>query len=443
MSIEKSFKPGEVCACGRLHKSSVDDVAIGKGTVYKLPEYVKRYGAKKAFIIADVNTYEAAGRCVEKVIADEKICYSTYVFKDSALEPDERAVGGAIMHFDHSADILIGVGSGTINDICKIVAKTAKIPYIIVGTAPSMDGYASASSSVVMDGLKVSLNSRCPNVIIGDIDILKEAPAEMLVSGLGDMLAKYVSIAEWRISNLINGEYYCEDIAAYIRRALRACVDNAEGLLKRDEASLEAVFEGLVACGAAMEYAGLSRPASGVEHYISHVWDMRGVEFGSAVSTHGIQCAIGTLMAAHLYEEILATEPSRKEALEFVENFDFEKWSEELRGFLGRSAEVMIAGEKKDGKYDKQKHKARLELIFLHFDEIKAIIREEIPNAEKIRELLVLIGCPTRPDEIGIDSEILPITFKATKDIRDKYVLSRLVWDLGIEEKIIKAINNF
>ena len=184
--------------------------------------------------------------------------------------------------------------------------------YVIVGTAPSMDGYASATSSMTMDGLKISLGSKCADMIIGDLDILCNAPVKLMRSGLGDMLAKYVSICEWRIAHVITGEYYCEEIAKLVRASLKKCVDQAEGLLKRDKAAVKAVFEGLVVCGAAMKFAGVSRPASGVEHYISHIWDMRAAEFDTPAELHGIQCAIGTLIAVGLYEKLVKIVPDQK-----------------------------------------------------------------------------------------------------------------------------------
>ena len=143
-------------------------------------------------------------------------------------------------------------------------------------------------------------------VMVGDIDVLNGAPVFMAKAGLGDMLAKYVSICEWRIAHLITGEYYCETIAEMVRVALKKCVDNAEGLLKRDEEAIKAVFEGLIIGGVAMSYAGVSRPASGVEHYFSHVWDMRALEFGTSMDLHGIQCAIGTLISARIFSALLA-----------------------------------------------------------------------------------------------------------------------------------------
>ena len=427
------------CSCGKAHTASVDTIIVEKGAINKLPQLIASYNAKKVFVLADVNTFAVAGSLVLSVLDSASIKYSKYVFEDKALEPDEKAVGSAIMHFDHACDLVLAIGSGVINDIGKILSATAKTPYFIVGTAPSMDGYASATSSMSMDGLKVSLPSKCANVIIGDIDILKNAPMNMLQAGLGDMLAKYVSIAEWRIANEITGEYYCERVAELIRSALKKCVDNAKGLLNRDETAVKAVFEGLVIGGVAMAFAGVSRPASGVEHYFSHVWDMRGLEFGVKVDLHGTQCAIGTLIASKLYEKVLSVKPDKQKAIEYANSFDFNAWATQMRAFLGKSADTMIKLEEKEQKYNVNKHAKRLEVIIEKWDKILNIIREEIPSAKVVEGILDTIGAPKTAKEIGIDCD-LGLTFKATKDIRDKYVLSRLLWDLGIIEEFAKEV---
>ena len=424
------------CPCGRPHTIAIDEVVVGSGAVNRLPEFVKKYG-KRPFVVADVNTYAAAGEKVCNILQAAQIPYGSFVFKEKALEPDEKAVGAAFMHFDKTCDVIVGVGSGVINDICKILSHVAGLPYIIVGTAPSMDGYASATSSMSRDGVKVSLNSRCADVIIGDTDILKTAPVHMLRSGLGDMLAKFVSIAEWRIAHIVTGEYYCEEVAQLIRTAVKKCVDNAEGLLRREDAALEAVFEGLVIGGVAMAYAGVSRPASGVEHYFSHVWDMRGLEFGTQVDLHGIQCAMATCKAVELYEKVMEVKPDWEKANAYVQGFDLEAWNAQLRAFLGSSAETMIELEKKEGKYRKGTHEARFRLIQDHWDAILQILRQELPAAEELCKLMDMVGISRDLAAIGVDPETERITFYATKDIRDKYVLSRLAWDLGILEELM------
>ena len=122
--------------------------------------------------------------------------------------------------------------------------------------------------------------------------------------------------------------------------------------------------------------------------------------------------------------------------MEYVQNFDYVEWSKTLRNFLGKSAESMIALEEKEQKYNIEKHKERIQVIFDNWDNIKKIMDEELPTYEYMKNLFKQLGMPTSMKEIGIDEKFLPITFKATKDIRDKYVLSRLCWDLGVIDEI-------
>ena len=427
---------GRRCPCGKEHTFSAEMV-VGRGVLTRIPEFLERFGAKKIYLLSDGNTWKAAGGAVYEIVTAAGFACVRHTFPASPLEPDEQAVGSAIMHYQHDCDLVLAVGGGVINDIGKIVSATAKVPYIIVGTAPSMDGYASATSSMTRDGLKVSLNSKGADVIIGDTEVLCAAPLKMMKSGLGDMIAKYVSICEWRIAHLVTGEYYCPQIAALVRDALQQCVDRAEGLLRRDEEAVRAVFEGLVITGVAMNYAGLSRPASGVEHYISHCLDMRGVEFGTKMDLHGIQCAVGTRMAIALYEKLKSVTPDRAKALAHAAAFDYDAWAVQLRQFLGRGAESMIALEQKEQKYDPQAHEKRLEIILEHWNEILAIMAEELPTFEAITALLDAIDAPKTLADMGMDDALAPMLVRCTKDIRDKYVLSRLLWDLGILEELL------
>jgi len=430
---------GAPCTCGRSHNFSTE-ILCGAGVIRKLPEILCQKGVKKPFVLSDLNTFEAAGALVCELLRADRIAYQSYTLPEREPHPDEQRVGAVVMHMEPDCDAVIGVGSGVINDIGKMLASLSRLPYIIVGTAPSMDGYASATSSMTRNGLKVSINTNAADVIIGDTDILKNAPLRLLRSGLGDMIAKYVSICEWRIAAVITGEYYCEEVAELIRDALRQCVARAEGLLCREPEAVEAVFAGLVIGGVAMNYAGCSRPASGNEHYISHIIDMRAVEFGTAEDLHGIQCAIGTLETLRLYEKLQKITPNRENAVAYAEKFSYDDWATKLRSFLGHGAESMIALEKKEKKYDTSAHKVRLEIILSHWDEIMEIIRKELPSAAEVEKLLITIGAPKSLDEIGVSREELPMIFRATKDIRDKYVLSRLLWDLGILEEILEKL---
>ena len=419
------------CDCGKKHSVGTKRCIIESGAVKKLPALLSECGAKKPFLLSGHDTFAAAGEAVTKVLCDAGIPYGSYVFPHSPVPATETSMGSALMHFDYSCDAIIGIGSGVINDISKLLAQATSRTYIIVGTAPSMDGFASATSSMERDGLKVSMDSTFAWAIVGDIDILKNAPMHMLRSGVGDMLAKYVSLTEWRIAKTLLGEYYCPVVAALVENALDKVVSAAPGLMNRDEEAVKAVMEGLVIAGMAMKYAGLSRPASGTEHYFSHIWDMRSLAFPDAkADLHGIQCGMGTLLSLKAYDYIRTIRPDREKALRYVAAFDGEAWNEKLSAFIGPGAEAMIAGEKKERKYDKDKHAKRLEVILSKWDEALAIINT-LPGYQEVYDLMVSMGAPTDAHVLGYTDEMLRTTFTMTKDIRDKYISTRLLWDLG------------
>ncbi len=420
------------CSCGKCHAFD-GKIYSGKGILYNIADYCKQLGGTRPYIICDENTHTVAGARLESVLIANGIEYDMFMFPTSPL-PNEEAIELATSGIGEGCDIVIAVGSGVINDISKLVSQHYSLPYIIIATAPSMDGYASKTSSVVIGGLKKSLPSHNADIVVGDVDVLKTAPTRMAVSGIGDMLAKYVSICEWRIANLITGEYYCERIADLVRGALKKCTDNIEGLLAADDECVQNAFDALCISSVAMNYAGVSRPASGLEHYISHIIDMRNEEFGTPADFHGIQCGIATLISAKLYERLASVVPSREAALKHAADFNYAHRSEELRRLLGKGADAMIALEATEGKFDKVEHAKRLDRIIDSFDKIIAIAREEIPSVEELTALFSRLGLEEDYSYLGLTREDTLNAFIYSADIRDKYVLSRLFWDLGITD---------
>ena len=438
--MEKHFDPNVICECKKAHATSIGDVEIRAGAIDSIPGYLKKYGAKRAFIIADANTYPLAGEKIKEALQKEGIDAKEYVFAPGRVIPDENSVGSVFLAYEKTCDFVIGIGSGVINDIGKIVANVARVPYMIVATAAFMDGYAAGSSSMEVKRVKKTIPAKSPDVIIGDTNILCGAPVHMAKAGFGDMLAKYISICEWRISHLINGEYYCEKVADFTRNCLRGAVENAPGLLSGSHKSMEYLFSGLINAGLAMDYAGCSRPGGGVEHYMCFIWDMRALDFGTVATSHGTHCSLATLYAIKAYQALIKKVPDREKALAYVAKFDFDEWAKELRAFIGQGAEPMIALEAKEKKYDAEKHKARLEIIIDKWDDIVKIIKEELPTNEEFAAILDSVEAPKSLEEVGMDPSALPMTLKCAKDFRDKYVLPRLLWDLGVLDEICEEI---
>jgi len=431
---------GYDCECGKHHETTLRFLRIGKGAVETLPEGLKQLGVKKPFIVCDKNTYGAAGASVESALKGANIPYTLHMIPQEGekLLPAERELGSIAMRFDSTCDFILAIGSGVINDLCKMAGLMSGLQTGVVGTAPSMDGYASNSSSMEVDRVKTTIYNKCPALIICDTEIMAKAPMRMLWAGLGDMVAKYISVCEWRIANAVNGEYYCEAVAEMMRASLKKIMAAAPGIKNREPDAIGSIVEGLVLAGMAMSYAQVSRPASGLEHYFSHVWEMRALASGGHADLHGIQVGVGTLITFRIYDKIREMTPDRAKALASVAAFDNAKWEENVRRVFGVTAPNIIEIERKFGKNDPVKHAARLERIIANWDKIQQIIREELPDSKWLESVMADTGMPMLPKDLGLSADDVADAFVCARDIRDKYLSCTLLWDIGEMDNIAK-----
>jgi len=435
MSLNELIQPeGHECACGRKHDTGLQFLRIGQGVIDAVPEALAFLQAKKPFLVADHNTWKAAGEKVAGILTKNQIPFSSYIFPASRghIEPDEAAVGSIAMAFDPSCDILLAVGSGVINDCCRVMAHATGKKHMVVGTAPSMDGYASNSSSMIVDRIKTSVYARCPQAIIADIDIMKNAPMRMLWAGFGDMLAKFNALCEWRISHIATGEFYCENVARLVRASVKKIWENADGLINRAPQAVEAVVEGLILSGVAMDFAKISRPASGLEHYFSHLWEMEALRNGQHADLHGICVGVGLCLTLPMYEHLIGMIPDKQRADAAFAAFSQQDWEQEMKAIFGDSADNVIECEKKWGKNTKAVHEKRLQNLLDNWDGVIAAIREELPPAGEVRAKMEQMGMPVKPQDLGYDQAAARRAYIGSREIRDKYLLSSMLWDLGL-----------
>ena len=291
------------CACGKSHKVDIQAIRVGSGVIQELPGILRDLGASHIFLVADNYTYEAAGRQVEQLLDQAGLAYHKRVFQtETPLVPNEYALGSVLAAMTSQDDMLLAVGSGTLNDVTKYVSARTGVPYVIAATAPSMDGYASTVAPTILDGFKTTLPAVYPAAIVADVDILKDAPMPMLTAGFGDIIGKFTSLADWRLSHQLNGEYYCPEVAGVIEAAVETCAANAKALAQREPPASQAVTEALILSGLAMGMVGVSRPASGAEHQMAHYWEMDALRRGEEHPLHGNAVGVGTVLAASLYE---------------------------------------------------------------------------------------------------------------------------------------------
>ena len=302
------------CTCSQKHHSIPTEVIeVSEHAIEKVPEILKDY--HRIFLVADENTYEVAGRRVEELLKEAGNLSHSFVLPSPAL-PNAESIGRVLIEagierevydinlWSYNPDYILAVGSGSINDTCRMVSYRLGIPYGIVGTAPSMDGYASVVAPLLNGRKKIVYNCSIARHIIIDLSINAEAPYPLLLSGVGDMIGKYVAILDWEISRDRNGEYFCEKIADMVVKATDQCLAASRNLESRDLSAIRAASEGLILSGECIAFCGSSRPASGTEHMIGQTWEVMDVEEGKIPNLHGIEVGEGVFVAVEIFRKL-------------------------------------------------------------------------------------------------------------------------------------------
>lgn len=396
------------CTCGKDHACPIDFVVIEKDALKKLPEVLGGY--KKVLLVADKNTWAACGENVYGFIPCEK---DFLVLSDNGkvVIPNEEKIEEITEKVTDGTDLIMGVGSGVINDLCKIVSFNKGLPYYIVATAPSMDGYASNGSALILGGMKVTINARPPKAIIADTAVLKDAPFDMIQSGYGDIMGKYSCLNDWKLAALLNGEYFCQNIWDMTFATTDELRPLAKELTARDEAAVGKLMEALVIVGIMMSFVGNSRPASGSEHHLSHFFEVTGILNNEPYFSHGTDVLYSAVVTAGIRERIAELKPVKKYMSQ-----DFR--ISEMRRIYKETADGMIALQDKIGRYETDDSEA----VFSKWDEIVKLLKEAPTKAEMLQMV----------SEIGLDYNEFLTTYGPekirdaidfAKDIKDRYTV--------------------
>lgn len=368
------------CACGRHHTLAIRHIAIGSGTLPALVDMAAPFRGKRVFLLADDNTFAAAGQQAEELLRQGGHTVKSYVFPTGKdiLIPDERALGRLFMELEPDTALIVAVGSGTLNDLGKYMSAKTGIPYIIVCTAPSMDGYASDGAPLICGGYKISFQGTLAYGIVGDTDIMKEAPMRLIHAGFGDVLGKLTALADWYLARDKVGEYYCETCDQLVKKAIQRVTDNAAAIGRREEQAIRYLIEALTLTGVAMGLIGVSRPASGAEHMLSHYWEMDAIAKGELPELHGIKVGLATPIVAQVFA--------------------------------------------------------------LMKDQVSPAALAACPTCQEAENLLRAAGAPVLPTDIGIDRELFRQSMLGAYKVRNRYSIFQLALDQGRLEECADII---
>ncbi len=406
-------------------------IVIESGALRMLPEVLKQYFPGSVVqLVADENTFRAAGKAATEILDAARMKQAPPILMPAAPRPEptrETAENIAAQCAAHA--VPVAVGAGVINDLVKYASEMLKVPYLCAATAASVDGYTASGAALLDRGLKRTIPCSAPRAVIADLEVLKAAPPLMAAAGFADWAAKVTGGADWLIADALQIEPIEPEVWRLVQRNLQMRIEK--------EHTLENIFEGLAATGIAMQLYGDSRPASGMEHLCSHVWEMEHLGVNGEMVSHGFKVAIGILAAMRMFDFIIRTAPDDLRAM-LRPIIPYDVRAAHIRQLLangnyGEDAEK-IALAKLHGDEELRGHRMA---ILARWDEIRDRLRQQLIPLPTLLELFRKMNCPTTPAEIGLSDNQYRHGIRIAQLIRARYTVLDMLEALGLLDEII------
>ena len=401
------------CGCGKEHKIMVKDIIIESEAIKKLSMIMEKEGFKNITIICDENTYAAAGEEIKEIIPKGKFIN----LKSENLHANEIAVQKVYECLAVENDVLIALGSGTIHDITRYVAYNKDIPFISVPTAASVDGFVSTVAAMTWRGYKKTFTAVSPIYVVADTDIFKEAPYRLTASGVSDLIGKYTALVDWKISSIVIGEYICNKVCNMEIDAVNKLCECVDDLVLGKSEAYEQLMYALILSGLAMQIIGNSRPASGAEHHMSHLWEMEVIN-KHLEAYHGEKVSVGLILVMEEYKKIKKS----------IENGRCR-----VKKYYGLEEDMLKEVFKSREMYDsimKENTPDPLlnvnKVILQNRLESIAEILEKLPTLDFVKNTLKRAKAVTTLEEIGLSNDIKQNSIRVSPYVRNRLTLMRI-----------------
>lgn len=407
------------CSCGRTHKMETQFCVIERGCLKNISAYMRQNGIHGYCVaVYDDITYRATANRHPQVDAE-------VILPAEDLHANEFGVALLVEKLPKETEIILAIGAGTIHDLSRYCAYKKNIVFVSCPTAASVDGFCSTVAAMTWNGCKKTMTAVAPKIVVADLDIIRNAPIRLAKSGFGDMVGKYISLTDWKISNILANEYYCDRIAKMTFQATETVIDSIDGIIAGEERAYQNLVYGLLLSGLAMQMIGNSRPASGAEHHISHIIEMQPQGLGvHSEALHGEKVGVGTLLVLEKYQKIAASPD--------VCFTDYVTYSPKtIQTVFGSKMSSEIAGENQNDVASG----ITGDDIRVNFDRVIQEIAK-LPNAECMEKLYKKARIKGSLFDIGVPKEKKEQLLKYAPMVRNRLTLLRLLSGGAIYTKL-------
>ena len=417
---------------------------MGGGASLKAPEVFKEFfPGKGALVVADIHTWPALGEKVYALLEESGITVRKFVI----MEEEFHALWKYVEMVDAQLDanpgfILVSVGSGVINDLCKLSSHHHGQSYLTLPTAASVDGYSSFGASITFEGAKQTFSCPAPVAIIADMDVIAAAPKEMTAAGYADLAAKVPAGAEWMISDFVGTEPIHSDAWHVLQDSLDDFLSRPEAVAAGDPDAIADVFEGLTLSGFAMQAARSSRPASCCDHLFSHILDMTEYKYKGKLVSHGFQVAVGTLTMCAVFDQLFKLDLTALDVDACVAAWPSLQEEQERALAVFKDFPIPTLGYTEITKKYAPASTVRQELEKLkaEWPSLKARLSAQVYPYNKMHSLLKAAGAPADPSDIGLTRQQLRDMFPLVQMMRYRYNVLDLAKRGCFYERIVSPL---
>lgn len=405
--------------------------------------FKEQFPEKRALIVADENTWRVAGEAVYAHLQAAGVeCDEPYIFTDPHLHAEWTFIEMLDERLASTDAIAVAVGSGTINDLCKLCSYHQSRPYMCVATAASVDGYSSFGASVTYKNMKQTFTCPAPKVILADVGVMVRAPKEMTAAGYADLAAKIPAGAEWIVADFVGSEPIHNEAWHIVQDGLKEALADPEGVAALRPEAIAPLVEGLMLSGFAMQAARSSRPASCTDHLFSHLWNMRNHTHNGVTPSHGFQVSVGTLFMCAMFDEAYKSDFTTLDVDKCVAAWpsldEVRAYAEQL---FAKESFAELGVTEITAKYnDKAEVRRQMQLLKENWPDLKARLQAQCLTYDEMYRCLSIVGAPIQPEDVGITREQMLADVPFVRHIRRRYSLLDLGLRAGTLNKWVDGI---
>ncbi|MGQ0564196.1 MAG: iron-containing alcohol dehydrogenase [Gemmobacter sp.] len=423
--------------------ATVAEVMVGAGAIAGAGGlYRRNFDSANVCIIADEAGWAAAGPALEAGLAAAGVAMRRHVI------PARPRPKPTVDLADSLRDVLardgatpVALGSGVINDVVKHAAFGLDRPYLCAATAASMDGYTSAGAPLADKGFKKTIQCRPARAILADLDIIAKAPPTMTGWGYGDLAGKVPAGGDWIVADALGVEAIDDVAWPMVQTDLRAWLGHPDRIAQGDRTAIAGLFAGLTLVGLAMEAHGSSRPASGADHQIAHLWEMQDLHHAGERVSHGACVAVGCMATLRLWDWLLTQDLTRIDAGAVAARAPrLDAKAAAIRAAFGAGEIGARALDETAAKHaEGQVLRDRLARLARVWPDLRTRLAAQLMTARDMRAALQAAGAPADEAQIGVTRDALRATVMAARFLRSRYTLLDLLDETGLLAEAVEA----